>query len=66
MFLLLYPVFYCACVCNKMAHYCLPTDIIDNKEFYLSTEVRPPFTYASLIRQVTSTLLILHSYKKYR
>ncbi|XP_071750688.1 forkhead box protein P1-B-like isoform X1 [Centroberyx gerrardi] len=26
-------------------------DIIDNKEFYLSTEVRPPFTYASLIRQ---------------
>ncbi|AWP10309.1 putative forkhead box protein P1-B-like [Scophthalmus maximus] len=27
------------------------TDIIDNKEFYLSTEVRPPFTYASLIRQ---------------
>ncbi|XP_068186675.1 forkhead box protein P1-like isoform X1 [Antennarius striatus] len=30
---------------------CLPTDIVDNKEFYLSTEVRPPFTYASLIRQ---------------
>lgn len=27
-------------------------DIADNKEFYLSTEVRPPFTYASLIRQV--------------
>ncbi|XP_034067043.1 forkhead box protein P1-B-like isoform X2 [Gymnodraco acuticeps] len=26
-------------------------DIVDNKEFYLSTEVRPPFTYASLIRQ---------------
>ncbi|XP_028309398.1 forkhead box protein P1-B-like isoform X2 [Gouania willdenowi] len=26
-------------------------DIIDNKDFYLSTEVRPPFTYASLIRQ---------------
>ncbi|CAG04021.1 unnamed protein product, partial [Tetraodon nigroviridis] len=26
-------------------------DISDNKEFYLSTEVRPPFTYASLIRQ---------------
>ncbi|KAM8829846.1 forkhead box protein P1-B-like isoform 1-T1 [Synchiropus picturatus] len=26
-------------------------DIIDNKEFYLTTEVRPPFTYASLIRQ---------------
>lgn len=28
-------------------------DIADNKEFYLSTEVRPPFTYASLIRQVS-------------
>lgn len=28
-------------------------DIVDNKEFYLSTEVRPPFTYASLIRQVS-------------
>uniref|UniRef100_A0A1A8JGL6 Forkhead box P1a n=1 Tax=Nothobranchius kuhntae TaxID=321403 RepID=A0A1A8JGL6_NOTKU len=26
-------------------------DITDNKEFYLGTEVRPPFTYASLIRQ---------------
>ncbi|XP_029290861.1 forkhead box protein P1-B-like isoform X2 [Cottoperca gobio] len=26
-------------------------DIVDNKDFYLSTEVRPPFTYASLIRQ---------------
>ncbi|XP_054633886.1 forkhead box protein P1-B-like isoform X3 [Dunckerocampus dactyliophorus] len=26
-------------------------DIVDNKEFYLSAEVRPPFTYASLIRQ---------------
>ncbi|KAM3871610.1 forkhead box protein P1-B-like [Diretmus argenteus] len=26
-------------------------DIIDNKDFYVSTEVRPPFTYASLIRQ---------------
>uniref|UniRef100_G3NGK6 Fork-head domain-containing protein n=1 Tax=Gasterosteus aculeatus TaxID=69293 RepID=G3NGK6_GASAC len=30
---------------------CHSTDIVDNKEFYLSTEVRPPFTYASLIRQ---------------
>uniref|UniRef100_A0A3P9MC87 Fork-head domain-containing protein n=1 Tax=Oryzias latipes TaxID=8090 RepID=A0A3P9MC87_ORYLA len=29
----------------------LLTYIIDNKEFYLTTEVRPPFTYASLIRQ---------------
>ncbi|KAM9445110.1 forkhead box protein P1a isoform 2-T2 [Clarias gariepinus] len=26
-------------------------DIVQNKEFYLSTEVRPPFTYAALIRQ---------------
>ncbi|TTE51853.1 Forkhead box protein P1-B [Bagarius yarrelli] len=26
-------------------------DIVENKEFYLSTEVRPPFTYAALIRQ---------------
>lgn len=31
-------------------------DIADNKEFYLSTEVRPPFTYASLIRQVSRAL----------
>lgn len=26
-------------------------DIVPNKEFYLRTEVRPPYTYASLIRQ---------------
>ncbi|XP_063064610.1 forkhead box protein P1a isoform X2 [Engraulis encrasicolus] len=26
-------------------------DIVQNKEFYSSAEVRPPFTYASLIRQ---------------
>ncbi|XP_018617392.1 forkhead box protein P1-B-like isoform X2 [Scleropages formosus] len=26
-------------------------DMVQNKEFYRSTEVRPPFTYASLIRQ---------------
>ncbi|XP_034441233.1 forkhead box protein P1-B isoform X4 [Hippoglossus hippoglossus] len=26
-------------------------DIIQNKEFYMNAEVRPPFTYASLIRQ---------------
>ncbi|XP_038866701.1 forkhead box protein P1-B-like isoform X3 [Salvelinus namaycush] len=26
-------------------------DIVQNKEFYISTEVRPPFTYAALIRQ---------------
>ncbi|XP_048873514.1 forkhead box protein P1-B-like isoform X2 [Brienomyrus brachyistius] len=29
----------------------LSTDMVQNKEFYKSTEVRPPFTYASLIRQ---------------
>ncbi|XP_028849564.1 forkhead box protein P1-B-like isoform X1 [Denticeps clupeoides] len=26
-------------------------DIVQNKDFYMSAEVRPPFTYASLIRQ---------------
>ncbi|CAB1329830.1 unnamed protein product [Coregonus sp. 'balchen'] len=26
-------------------------DIVQNKEFYVSTEARPPFTYAALIRQ---------------
>uniref|UniRef100_A0A671SJK2 Forkhead box protein P1-B-like n=1 Tax=Sinocyclocheilus anshuiensis TaxID=1608454 RepID=A0A671SJK2_9TELE len=26
-------------------------DIVQNKEFYMNTEVRPPFTYASLLRQ---------------
>uniref|UniRef100_A0A8C8E4A7 Fork-head domain-containing protein n=1 Tax=Oryzias sinensis TaxID=183150 RepID=A0A8C8E4A7_9TELE len=34
-------------------------DIIDNKEFYLTTEVRPPFTYASLIRQVTAAPVLV-------
>uniref|UniRef100_A0A3B3QVL3 Forkhead box P1a n=1 Tax=Paramormyrops kingsleyae TaxID=1676925 RepID=A0A3B3QVL3_9TELE len=29
----------------------LSADMVQNKEFYKSTEVRPPFTYASLIRQ---------------
>ncbi|KAM9524282.1 forkhead box protein P1-B isoform 2-T7 [Salvelinus alpinus] len=33
------------CVCS------LCTDIVQNKEFYMNAEVRPPFTYASLIRQ---------------
>ncbi|XP_058258825.1 forkhead box protein P1-B isoform X5 [Hemibagrus wyckioides] len=28
-----------------------PQDIGQNKEFYMNTDVRPPFTYASLIRQ---------------
>uniref|UniRef100_A0A8B9J433 Forkhead box P1b n=1 Tax=Astyanax mexicanus TaxID=7994 RepID=A0A8B9J433_ASTMX len=27
------------------------TDIVQNKEFYMNADVRPPFTYASLIRQ---------------
>ncbi|KAL1021036.1 hypothetical protein UPYG_G00007890 [Umbra pygmaea] len=33
--------------------YCKTTneDIVQNKEFYVSTDVRPPFTYAALIRQ---------------
>ncbi|KAJ8016734.1 hypothetical protein DPEC_G00010430 [Dallia pectoralis] len=26
-------------------------DIVQNKEFYVSTDIRPPFTYAALIRQ---------------
>lgn len=42
----------------RIACYYLSTDIIDNKDFYLSTEVRPPFTYASLIRQVMCVFLI--------
>lgn len=28
-------------------------DIAQNQEFYKNAEVRPPFTYASLIRQVS-------------
>lgn len=51
--------------CVYMYNYscCLSTDIVDNKEFYLSTEVRPPFTYASLIRQVMCASLIKHSHR---
>ncbi|KAK3556275.1 hypothetical protein QTP70_007062 [Hemibagrus guttatus] len=30
-------------------------DIGQNKEFYMNTDVRPPFTYASLIRQASMT-----------
>ena len=30
-----------------------PTEISRNREFYRNNEVRPPFTYASLIRQVS-------------
>lgn len=29
-----------------------PAEIQRNREFYKSADVRPPFTYASLIRQV--------------
>lgn len=29
-----------------------PTEIDRNREFYKNTDMRPPFTYASLIRQV--------------
>lgn len=35
-------------------------DIVQNKEFYLSAEVRPPFTYAALIRQVRNHHLMRH------
>lgn len=33
--------------------YCMFADIVQNKEYYNLSEVRPPFTYASLIRQVS-------------
>lgn len=39
------------CVCF------LHTDISQNKEFYMNADVRPPFTYASLIRQVRILLV---------
>lgn len=32
-------------------------DIAQNQEFYKNAEVRPPFTYASLIRQVSEIIL---------
>lgn len=38
------------CLCSKMA--LQSTEIQRNREFYKSADVRPPFTYASLIRQV--------------
>ena len=28
-------------------------EMADNRDFYLSQDIRPPFTYAALIRQVT-------------
>lgn len=31
-------------------------DIAQNQEFYKNAEVRPPFTYASLIRQVSNAV----------
>ena len=33
----------------------LLAEIQRNREFYKNTDVRPPFTYASLIRQVGGT-----------
>ena len=44
-----YTAKYCACIYF--------TEIQRNREFYKNTDVRPPFTYASLIRQVTIYLL---------
>uniref|UniRef100_A0A6Q2XQN7 Fork-head domain-containing protein n=1 Tax=Esox lucius TaxID=8010 RepID=A0A6Q2XQN7_ESOLU len=39
-------------LCSSVCCFCsLCTDIVQNKEFYMNAEVRPPFTYASLIRQ---------------
>lgn len=34
------------------------TEIQRNREFYKSADVRPPFTYASLIRQVMYNLYV--------
>lgn len=34
-------------------------EIQRNREFYKSADVRPPFTYASLIRQVSVPILLL-------
>lgn len=34
-------------------------EIQRNREFYKTADVRPPFTYASLIRQVLTRLLFL-------
>lgn len=36
---------------NKMALFSV-SEIQRNREFYKNADVRPPFTYASLIRQV--------------
>lgn len=36
------------------------TEIQRNREFYKNADVRPPFTYASLIRQVSKTLFHLY------
>ena len=41
---------------NMSRHYltgrCVPAELSRNREFYRTTDIRPPFTYASLIRQV--------------
>ena len=37
-------------------------DILKNRDFYRNADVRPPFTYASLIRQVeTPTTFIIEN-----
>lgn len=35
-------------------------EIQRNRDFYKSTDVRPPFTYASLIRQVSRPYLFFY------
>lgn len=37
---------------NSRVFFFLSTEIQRNREFYKNADVRPPFTYASLIRQV--------------
>lgn len=39
------------------------TELQRNREFYRNADVRPPFTYASLIRQVCLLLYNIISYK---
>lgn len=36
-----------------------PVEIQRNREFYKNADVRPPFTYASLIRQVNIVFLCI-------
>ena len=39
----------------------LISEIERNRDYYKNTDVRPPFTYASLIRQVSIILLLVLS-----